>query len=120
MLGDLDARRDWGYAKDYVRAMWLMLQQDEPDDYIVATGVSHSVQELVERAFAHVGLDWRDHVRSDPALRRGIGRAPPSRRRPEHGRGSASAGSRPSTSTASCGCSSTRSSSGSAPQENIA
>jgi len=71
VLGDLDARRDWGYASDYVRAMWLMLQQDEPDDYIVATGESHSVQELVERAFTHVGLDWREHVRSDPALRRG-------------------------------------------------
>ncbi len=71
VLGDLDARRDWGYAGDYVRAMWLMLQQDEPDDYIVATGESHSVQDLVERAFAHVGLAWRDYVRSDPALRRG-------------------------------------------------
>ena len=56
---------------DYVRAMWLMLQQDEPDDYVVATGESHSVQDLVECAFDHVGLDWRDHVRSDPALRRG-------------------------------------------------
>ena len=70
-LGDVDARRDWGYAKDYVRAMWLMLQQPEPADYVVATGESHSVQELVELAFARVGLDWRDHVRSDPALRRG-------------------------------------------------
>jgi len=71
VLGDLDARRDWGYAKDSVRAMWLMLQQDEPADYVVATGESHSVEELVELAFARVGLDWRDHVRSDPALRRG-------------------------------------------------
>jgi len=71
VLGDLDARRDWGYAGDYVRAMWLMLQQDEPDDYVVATGESHSVQDLVELAFAHVGLEWRDYVRSDPALRRG-------------------------------------------------
>jgi GDPmannose 4,6-dehydratase len=71
LLGDLEARRDWGYAKDYVRAMWLMLQQAEPADYVVATGESHSVQELVELAFARVGLDWRDHVRSDPALRRG-------------------------------------------------
>ena len=71
VVGDLDARRDWGFAKDYVRAMWLMLQQNEPDDYIVATGMSHSVQDLVERAFVNVGLDWRDHVRSDPALRRG-------------------------------------------------
>jgi GDPmannose 4,6-dehydratase len=71
VVGDLEARRDWGYAKDYVRAMWLMLQQDEAADYIVATGESHSVEDLVERAFLHVGLDWRDHVRSDPALRRG-------------------------------------------------
>jgi GDPmannose 4,6-dehydratase len=71
VLGDLDSRRDWGYAKDYVRAMWLMLQQDEPADYVVATGESHSVQDLVERAFARVGLEWRDHVRSDPSLRRG-------------------------------------------------
>jgi GDPmannose 4,6-dehydratase len=62
---------DRGYAKDYVRAMWLMLQQDESADYVVATGDSHSVQELVELAFARVGLDWRNHVRSDPALRRG-------------------------------------------------
>jgi GDPmannose 4,6-dehydratase len=71
LLGDLDSRRDWGYARDYVRAMWLMLQQDGPADYVVATGESHSVQDLVERAFAHVGLDWHDHVRSDPSLRRG-------------------------------------------------
>jgi GDPmannose 4,6-dehydratase len=70
-LGDLDARRDWGYAKDYVRAMWLTLQQDESADYIVATGISHSVRELVELAFSHVGLDWQDHVRIDPSLRRG-------------------------------------------------
>jgi len=61
-LGNLDARRDWGFAGDYVKAMWLMLQQDEPDDYVVATGETHSVQELVEIAFRHVGLDWRDHV----------------------------------------------------------
>ncbi len=71
LLGDLDSRRDWGYAKDYVNAMWLMLQQDEPADYVVATGESHSVQDLVELAFARVGLDWRNHVRSDPSLRRG-------------------------------------------------
>ncbi len=71
VLGDLDSRRDWGYAGDYVRAMWLMLQQDDPADYVVATGESHSVEDLVERAFFHVGLDWRDHVRTDPALRRG-------------------------------------------------
>ena len=71
VLGDLSARRDWGYAGDYVRAMWLMLQHDTPGDYIVATGVSRSVEELVECAFAAVSLDWRDHVRSDPALYRG-------------------------------------------------
>jgi GDPmannose 4,6-dehydratase len=70
-VGDLEARRDWGYAGDYVRAMWLMLQQDEPDDYVVASGVTHSVRDLVEAAFRHVGLDWRDHVRTDPALERG-------------------------------------------------
>ncbi len=71
VLGDLDARRDWGYAGDYVRAMWLMLQQPDPDDYVVASGVNHSVEELVSCAFARVGLDWRHHVRVDPALRRG-------------------------------------------------
>ncbi|MBI4172615.1 MAG: GDP-mannose 4,6-dehydratase, partial [Actinobacteria bacterium] len=70
-LGDLDARRDWGYARDYVRAMWLMLQSDEPADYVVATGQAHSVGELVKCAFAGVGLDWRDHVRTDESLRRG-------------------------------------------------
>src|SRR6187397_887657 len=64
-LGNLDAKRDWGYAGDYVRAMWLMLQQDQPDDYVVATGEAHSVQELVEVAFAHVGLDWQKHVGVD-------------------------------------------------------
>jgi GDPmannose 4,6-dehydratase len=69
-LGNLDAHRDWGFAGDYVRAMWLMLQQDQPDDYVIATGVSHSVQDLVETAFGHVGLDWRRHVRKDPALLR--------------------------------------------------
>jgi GDPmannose 4,6-dehydratase len=71
VLGDLDARRDWGYAGDYVRAMWLMLQQDEPDDYVVASGESHSVRELAQLAFAHVGLDWQAHVRVDPVLERG-------------------------------------------------
>jgi GDPmannose 4,6-dehydratase len=71
VLGDLDARRDWGYAGDYVRAMWLMLQQDEPEDYVVASGENHSVRELVQEAFAHVGLDWQQHVRVDPALQRG-------------------------------------------------
>jgi GDPmannose 4,6-dehydratase len=71
VLGDLNARRDWGYAGDYVRAMWLMLQQDAPGDYVVASGESHSVRELVECAFRHVGLDWQQHVRVDPALQRG-------------------------------------------------
>jgi GDPmannose 4,6-dehydratase len=71
MLGDLSARRDWGYAGDYVRAMWLMLQRDTPADYVVASGESHSVEEFVELAFAHVGLDWREHVRVDPRLMRG-------------------------------------------------
>ncbi len=61
-LGNLDAQRDWGYAADYVRAMWLMLQQDHPDDYVVATGETHSVRELVELAFAAVDLDWEQHV----------------------------------------------------------
>ena len=70
-LGDLSARRDWGYAGDYVRAMWLMLQQDEPDDYVIATGELHSVEELVESAFEHVGLDWRAYVHIDESLKRG-------------------------------------------------
>ena len=70
-LGNLDAKRDWGFAGDYVRAMWLMLQHDEPGDYVVATGESHSVEELVACAFDAVSLDWRDHVRSDPSLYRG-------------------------------------------------
>ena len=61
-LGDLEPRRDWGYAPDYVRAMWLMLQQDEPSDYVVASGETHSVRDLCEAAFAHVGLDWREHI----------------------------------------------------------
>jgi GDPmannose 4,6-dehydratase len=65
-LGNLDARRDWGHAADYVEAMWLMLQEDEPDDYVIATGETHSVREFCERAFAHVGLDYRDHVEIDP------------------------------------------------------
>jgi GDPmannose 4,6-dehydratase len=67
-LGNLDARRDWGHAKDYTRAMWLMLQQDQPDDYVIATGQTHSVREFVEVAFGHVGLDWRKYVVQDPAL----------------------------------------------------
>jgi GDPmannose 4,6-dehydratase len=71
VLGDLDARRDWGYAGDYVRAMWLMLQQGEPDDYVIASGESHSVRELVACAFDHVELEWERYVRVDPELRRG-------------------------------------------------
>lgn len=69
-LGNLEARRDWGYAPDYVRAMWLMLQQDEPEDYVIATGETHSVREFVELAFDHLGLDWRKYVVVDPALYR--------------------------------------------------
>lgn len=69
-LGNLNARRDWGYAPEYVRAMWMMLQQDQPDDYVIATGESHSVQEFVEAAFEVVGLDWREHVVIDPVLYR--------------------------------------------------
>jgi GDPmannose 4,6-dehydratase len=67
-LGNLDAKRDWGYAGDYVEAMWLMLQQDEADDYVIATGETHTVRELVEVAFARVDLDWKKHVRTDPAF----------------------------------------------------
>ncbi len=70
-LGDLDARRDWGYAGDYVRAMALMLRQEEPDDFVISGGVAHSVQELVELSFGHVGLDWREYVHIDESLRRG-------------------------------------------------
>jgi GDPmannose 4,6-dehydratase len=69
-IGNLDAHRDWGFAGDYVRAMWLMLQQDKPQDYIIATGISHSVRELIEIAFARVGLDWQKYVRQDPTLLR--------------------------------------------------
>jgi GDPmannose 4,6-dehydratase len=69
-LGNLDAKRDWGYAGDYVRAMWLMLQQPQPEDYVIATGETHSVRELVEIAFDHVNLDWRKYVVQDPALMR--------------------------------------------------
>jgi GDPmannose 4,6-dehydratase len=69
-LGNLDASRDWGFAGDYVRAMWLMLQQDQADDYVIATGQSHTVRQLVETAFGHVDLDWQQYVRIDPALLR--------------------------------------------------
>jgi GDPmannose 4,6-dehydratase len=70
VMGNLDAQRDWGFAGDYVRAMWLMLQRDRPDDYVIATGVTHSVRDLVEIAFARAGLDWRSHVRTDPKFLR--------------------------------------------------
>jgi GDPmannose 4,6-dehydratase len=65
-LGNLDAKRDWGYAKDYVEAMWLMLQKDQPDDYVIATGETRSVREFLEEAFSYVGLDWQEHVVVDP------------------------------------------------------
>jgi GDPmannose 4,6-dehydratase len=65
-LGNLDAKRDWGYAKEYVEAMWLMLQQDGPDDYVIATNETHSVKEFLEVAFQHVGLDWQKYVEIDP------------------------------------------------------
>ncbi len=68
MLGNLDAQRDWGFAGDYVEAMWMMLNQDEPDDYVIATGVKHSVRDLVSLAFGHVGLDWEQYVEVDSAL----------------------------------------------------
>ena len=70
VLGNLEARRDWGYAGDYVEAMWLMLQQEQPDDYVIATGQTHTVQEFCELAFGHADLDWRQHVVSDQKLRR--------------------------------------------------
>ncbi|HVO44586.1 MAG TPA: GDP-mannose 4,6-dehydratase, partial [Aggregatilineales bacterium] len=69
-LGNLDSQRDWGFAGDYVKAMWLMLQQDKADDYVVATGETHTVQKLVETAFSYVDLDWRQYVVQDPAFMR--------------------------------------------------
>ncbi len=69
-LGNLEARRDWGYAKEYVEAMWRMLQQEEPDDYVIATGETHSVREFLEEAFAHAGLDWKKHVEYDARYER--------------------------------------------------
>jgi GDPmannose 4,6-dehydratase len=69
-LGNLDAQRDWGFAGDYVRAMWMMLQQDDAEDYVIATGLSHSVRDLVQAAFGHVNLDWEKHVRLDQAFLR--------------------------------------------------
>jgi GDPmannose 4,6-dehydratase len=69
-LGNLEARRDWGFAGDYVDAMWRMLQQPSPQDYVIGTGKTHSVRELVEAAFGHVGLDWQEHVVTDPKFMR--------------------------------------------------
>jgi GDPmannose 4,6-dehydratase len=69
-LGNLDAQRDWGFAGDYVRAMWMMLNQDQPDDYVVATGIKHSVREFARLAFEHAGLNYENHVEVDPALLR--------------------------------------------------
>jgi len=65
-LGNLDAKRDWGYAREYVEAMWAMLQQEKPDDYVIATGQTHSVEEFLSEAFSHVNLDWHDYVELDP------------------------------------------------------
>jgi GDPmannose 4,6-dehydratase len=70
VLGNIDARRDWGYAPEYVEAMWRMLQHDVPDDYVVATGDSYSVRDFCELAFSHVGLDWQEHVKTDPRYER--------------------------------------------------
>ena len=67
-LGNLDSKRDWGFAGDYVRAMWMMLQQDKPDDYVVATGETHTVRKLVELAFTAAELDWQKYVKIDPTL----------------------------------------------------
>jgi GDPmannose 4,6-dehydratase len=69
-MGNLEAERDWGFAGDYVQAMWQMLQQEKPQDYVVATGVAHSVRQLLEMAFGHLGMDYRDYVEIDPALLR--------------------------------------------------
>jgi GDPmannose 4,6-dehydratase len=71
-MGNLESRRDWGFAGDYVRAMWLMLQQPAANDFVIATGITHSVKELLEIAFSHVGLDWHKHVEIDPALVRPV------------------------------------------------
>ena len=65
-LGNLDAKRDWGFAKEYVEAMWLMLQQEKPGDYVIATGETHTIRELLDVSFAHAGLDWKKHVEIDP------------------------------------------------------
>lgn len=75
-MGDLDPKRDWGYAKEYIEAMWLMLQTDTPDDYVIATGESHSIEELLEVAFSHVGLNWHDHVTQKPEFMRPLETGP--------------------------------------------
>jgi GDPmannose 4,6-dehydratase len=67
-LGNLEAKRDWGYAGDYVKAMWLMLQKDKAEDFVIATGINHSVKDLVRIAFEHVGLDWKKYIKIDPKL----------------------------------------------------
>ena len=69
-MGSLDAERDWGYAGDYVQAMWMMLQQEKPQDYVIATGITHPVRRLLEVAFTHLGMDYREFVETDPALLR--------------------------------------------------
>jgi len=69
-LGNLDAKRDWGHARDYVEAMWLMLQQEQPDDYVVASGEAHSVREFLDEVFGHLGLDWHEFVETDPRFYR--------------------------------------------------
>ena len=99
-LGNLDAERDWGFAGDYVEAMWRMLQQDEPDDYVVATGETHSVREFVEIAFAHVGLD-AGQLREDRPGVPAPGRGRPARRRRVEGAEASSAGSRSTRSASS-------------------
>jgi GDPmannose 4,6-dehydratase len=73
-LGNLDAMRDWGYAPDYVKAMWLMLQQEQPDDYVIASGEPHSVRDFAQAAFAEVGLDWEHYVVVDPQFYRPAGK----------------------------------------------
>jgi GDPmannose 4,6-dehydratase len=71
VLGNIDAKRDWGHAKDYVRGMWMMLQQDEPGDYVVSTGIQHSITDLLNIGFNHVGIvDWKKHIESDPRFKR--------------------------------------------------
>ena|SRR5579884_493472 len=75
-MGNLDAKRDWGYSKEYIEAMWMMLQRDEPDEFVIATGETHTIQELCEVAFAHVGLDWQKYVEVDPAFIRPLETGP--------------------------------------------